>query len=161
MNKNKKTIIVVGVLLCVCIIGIITYFATRPIVDDGGDVVTESDGMIYEDTTDINHTAYIYSFAYTDVATSGDNVVVTKKSKGFKFDCHGLTPNQKLYVFVDGNIDHVAGEFNVNTNNKVSYSNKIKLDESFLSKGEHIVQFVQFDGPDVIFCKTRHYKVEE
>ena len=53
MNKNKKTIIVVGALLCVCIIGIIIYFVTRPKVYSGDEIVTESNGKYYEDTTDV------------------------------------------------------------------------------------------------------------
>ena len=53
MNKNKKTIIVVGALLCVCIIGIIIYFVTRPKVYAGDEIVTESNGKYYEDTTDV------------------------------------------------------------------------------------------------------------
>ena len=165
MNKKKKIIIGVCAILCVCLIGITIFVVTKPRHNDdghgnGNGAVTISTSRVYDDTTDATHAVYLHSFAYTDVATSGDNVVVSKDKGGFNFECHGLTSNKSLYVFVDGDIDNVADEFNIKTNKSV-YSNKVMLDDSFLGEGEHSVQFVQFDGPDVIFCKTRHYKVEK
>ena len=158
MDKNKKLIILVSSLLCICIIGLIVYFVTRPRVDDGGDVVTVSEGKIYKDTTDATQQVFISSLSHSDATNSGDNVKVTEKNNGFKFKCHGLKKNINLYVFVDGNIDNIAGSYTINES---MFSSKLTLKDSFMKEGKHVVQFVQFDGPDVVFCKTKHFIVEK
>ena len=155
MNKNKKTIIVVGALLCVCIIGIIIYFVTRPKVYAGDEIVTESNGKYYEDTTDVLQDLDITPLNYLETSI-GDDIVISKESGAFSFEGHGLETDKVLYVFIDGDIDNIAGSYTVHNN---ILNDKVILKDSFNGVGDHIAQFVQFDGPDVIFCKTKHYTV--
>lgn len=117
-----------------------------------GPVATESNAQMFEDTKDCE--AAIWYAGTTDITALGDDLLVTASLPKFKFDCHGLDENKTLYVFIDGMVDDPAGVFEDVT---YIYSGVIDLDGFDATEGEHVVQFVQFDGHTPTFCQTCHY----
>lgn len=158
--KNKKLVMGIGIVVLLIVSGIIYFIINKQEVETEEEpgVVTVSESKIFDDTDDVLQRVFIRMLAYTDATESGDNVVVHKDNPGFKFECHGLDTSKKLYVFIDGDIDDVAAEYDKVTE---SFSGKIMLKSKDLGSDEHIVQFVQFDGWTPTFCKTRHYTVED
>lgn len=118
---------------------------------------TVSMGRFYDDTNQESQKVSITTLADSDIETSGDTPYVSMDYPGFNFECQGLEPNNTLFVFIDGNIDNLAGEYDVNSD---TLSGQIMLKEgSPKSEGEHTVQFVQFDKSTPSFCVTKHYIV--
>ncbi len=154
------------ILMCIviCLIAFATYYAGSFFSGfnkkENPGVTTVSTGQIYDDTIDNNQKVYIYPTDDSYDSPIEDNILVKSNEKypGFKFDCKGLSANRTLYIMIDGDIDNVAGVYRIK---EESHSGTVLLKRDFLGVGEHTVQFVQFDGPTVIFCKTRHYKVEK
>ena len=153
--KNK---LIVGLLFLILILTACGGTIHDPKPD--GDT-TVSQGRIYEDTTDSSQSVSIYQLEFTDETQEGDNVIMGIDNPGFKFECFGFDKTQKLYVFMDGDIDNILGEFDISNEDKVYYENMININENKADIGSHTIQFVQFNGPDVIFCKTKHIEIVE
>ena len=162
MEKTKKIILCIFAIAVVVAIGVCIYFLTKPASDDsekpGGEVTTVSNGQIYEDTKDTLHSVTIGYSDYEETQ-SGDDLILSNANAIFTFECHGLEANKKLYIFADGDIDDVVGEFDIVSGD--IFDSRIQLKEKFLNKGKHVLQFVQFDGDTPSFCITRHYEVKE
>lgn len=154
MNNRLTTgllCLILSILFCSCS----AQNGGDEVIADGDTTVSQS--IIYDDTDDVLHSVYIYTGDSGDVTTTGDDITISKSDPVFEFESHGHAADKTLYVFIDGDIDRVAGEFDVN-NGREAYSDTIELKR--ISEGEHIVQFVQFDGADVSFCQTKHINVE-
>ena len=124
--------------------------------DDGGQT-TVSQGRIFTDTDNSEH---ICSITSEDSTQSGTDIEISEADSSLSFSCQGLNPDSTLWVFIDGDIDDIGGEFDNITS---EFSSTIELKSSFKRAKEHTIQFVQFsksDGWEPEFCKTCHYTIK-
>ena len=125
--------------------------------DNDGGQSTISQGRIFTDTDNSEHICSIIS---EDSTQSGTDIEISAADSSLSFSCQGLNPDSTLWVFVDGDIDDIGGEFDNITS---EFSNKIELRPPFKRAKEHTIQFVQFsksDGWEPEFCKTCHYTIK-